>query len=112
MGIWGLVSRPDFGTGLRVNILGREAVVRRERGHRSDETNGIASSLGLGGGRDARWILAPPDPEINVRGSPAHIHCRGCARRGRRQDSVRSEEHTSELQSLMRTSYAFFCLQK
>src|SRR3546814_7961170 len=26
--------------------------------------------------------------------------------------SVRSEEHTSELQSLMRNSYAVFCLQK
>src|SRR3546814_3071838 len=25
---------------------------------------------------------------------------------------VRSEEHTSELQSLMRNSYAFFCLKK
>src|SRR3546814_6010202 len=25
---------------------------------------------------------------------------------------IRSEEHTSELQSLMRISYAFFCLQK
>src|SRR3546814_5474449 len=30
--------------------------------------------------------------------------------RGRR--AVRSEEHTSELQSLMRISYAVFCLQK
>src|SRR3546814_14907397 len=68
--IWGVVSRPDFWTGVRVNILGREAVVRRERGHRSDETNGIASSLGLGGGRDARWILAPPDPEINCSWKP------------------------------------------
>src|SRR3546814_4531712 len=27
-------------------------------------------------------------------------------------DLYRSEEHTSELQSLMRTSYAVFCLQK
>src|SRR3546814_3887019 len=27
-------------------------------------------------------------------------------------DVIRSEEHTSELQSLMRTSYAFFCLNK
>src|SRR3546814_5283040 len=27
-------------------------------------------------------------------------------------DRVRSEEHTSELQSLMRTSYAVFCLKK
>src|SRR3546814_9028857 len=27
-------------------------------------------------------------------------------------DSIRSEEHTSELQSLMRTSYAVYCLKK
>src|SRR3546814_2828182 len=30
----------------------------------------------------------------------------------RRICKTRSEEHTSELQSLMRTSYAVFCLQK
>src|SRR3546814_1517069 len=29
-----------------------------------------------------------------------------------RRDEARSEEHTSELQSLMRISYAFFCLKK
>src|SRR3546814_1608934 len=29
-----------------------------------------------------------------------------------RSDNRRSEEHTSELQSLMRTSYAVFCLKK
>src|SRR3546814_9567802 len=29
-----------------------------------------------------------------------------------RQPVLRSEEHTSELQSLMRTSYAVFCLKK
>src|SRR3546814_8820845 len=29
----------------------------------------------------------------------------------RRTDAARSEEHTSELQSLMRTSYAVFCLK-
>src|SRR3546814_10798474 len=28
------------------------------------------------------------------------------------QDQLRSEEHTSELQSLMRISYAVFCLKK
>src|SRR3546814_2825057 len=32
-------------------------------------------------------------------------------RRGERA-TIRSEEHTSELQSLMRTSYAVFCLKK
>src|SRR3546814_2834452 len=30
----------------------------------------------------------------------------------RRRADVRSEEHTSELQSLMRISYAVFCLKK
>src|SRR3546814_10458578 len=35
---------------------------------------------------------------------------RPAARAGRGQD--RSEEHTSELQSLMRISYAVFCLKK
>src|SRR3546814_1741909 len=34
------------------------------------------------------------------------------ARRLRRRDRSRSEEHTSELQSLMRISYAVFCLKK
>src|SRR3546814_6353801 len=32
--------------------------------------------------------------------------------RGRRRRILRSEEHTSELQSLMRISYAVFCLKK
>src|SRR3546814_10583768 len=31
---------------------------------------------------------------------------------GRVSGSIRSEEHTSELQSLMRISYAVFCLKK
>src|SRR3546814_1793320 len=31
---------------------------------------------------------------------------------GRRKAAPRSEEHTSELQSLMRSSYAVFCLNK
>src|SRR3546814_1831317 len=34
----------------------------------------------------------------------------GCL--GRSDDVIRSEEHTSELQSLMRSSYADFCLKK
>src|SRR3546814_10130720 len=31
---------------------------------------------------------------------------------GQAADALRSEEHTPELQSLMRTSYAVFCLKK
>src|SRR3546814_6326609 len=36
----------------------------------------------------------------------------GTLARGVTPKDVRSEEHTSELQSLMRTSYAVFCLKK
>src|SRR3546814_1505344 len=44
----------------------------------------------------------------------AFLPGRGVAgrRRNSRRDGARSEEHTSELQSLMRISYAVFCLQK
>src|SRR3546814_3601550 len=48
-----------------------------------------------------RRPLAAPRP---VR--PVHVHARRIPLSGR------SEEHTSELQSLMRISYAVFCLKK
>src|SRR3546814_1679001 len=35
-----------------------------------------------------------------------------CRKLAGQMDLARSEEHTSELQSLMRTSYAVFCLKK
>src|SRR3546814_3763771 len=42
-----------------------------------------------------------------------HRRCAGTrARRQGRRRQPRSEEHTSELQSLMRISYAVFCLKK
>src|SRR3546814_7771049 len=53
--------------------------------------------------RAHRWRSAPED-----RGS---ITGRGAHRSGRSR-WWRSEEHTSELQSLMRISYAVFCLKK
>src|SRR3546814_10128804 len=37
---------------------------------------------------------------------------RGIAHRIEGEEGIRSEEHTSELQSLMRISYADFCLKK
>src|SRR3546814_9183364 len=40
----------------------------------------------------------------------SHRTCRSGFSRS--NDSRRSEEHTSELQSLMRSSYAVFCLKK
>src|SRR3546814_4995236 len=46
-------------------------------------------------------------------GKPSDTHC-GMPhdRRGNARLLDRSEEHTSELQSLMRISYAVFCLKK
>src|SRR3546814_2823808 len=47
---------------------------------------------------------------------PADLDGGLCSRRDafehRASDRARSEEHTSELQSLMRISYAVFCLKK
>src|SRR3546814_5357911 len=57
------------------------------------------------GRRRIRDVPVPgrhPDRTIGARGAPG-----GGSRAGRR-----SEEHTSELQSLMRISYAVFCLKK
>src|SRR3546814_9784523 len=47
-------------------------------------------------------------------GGSRHPRAAAAARRGNRPAhlSARSEEHTSELQSLMRISYAVFCLKK
>src|SRR3546814_7176198 len=41
-----------------------------------------------------------------------HRMLRGVGHAGNRRGVVRSEEHTSELQSLMRISYAVFCLKQ
>src|SRR3546814_5398769 len=47
------------------------------------------------------------------RAGPAHACCIQAARhRFKEAPAFRSEEHTSELQSLMRTSYAVSCLKK
>src|SRR3546814_4373863 len=44
--------------------------------------------------------------------SPERLAVRIANSRASRLNDSRSEEHTSELQSLMRNSYAVFCLQK
>src|SRR3546814_5655398 len=75
----------------------------RGSGHRL--SSGISSPNRHGRPRRSlplRVILVASDPHpINVR-APCAL----------RFTSYRSEEHTSELQSLMRISYAVFCLKK
>src|SRR3546814_2857003 len=57
----------------------------------------------------ARWSSSFLIGPISIRLSFKSVR-RQVARHGPRPS--RSEEHTSELQSLMRTSYAVFCLKK
>src|SRR3546814_3280849 len=70
-------------------------------------------------------ILSSPlfrgtEPRLSIRGGrfgfrPEHASRIDEPVKGRRVDRAeieRSEEHTSELQSLMRISYAVFCLKK
>src|SRR3546814_6523180 len=67
-----------------------QATQRRGRAPQDNPKGRVLSRCGFVGGLDRshHYVLRPP---------PAHR---------------RSEEHTSELQSLMRISYAVFCLQK
>src|SRR3546814_4157334 len=56
-------------------------------------------------------IGEPPLPNSNSR-RPARSSADLTVRRELSRLGTRSDEHTSELQSLMRISYAVFCLQK
>src|SRR3546814_1611517 len=63
------------------------------------------------GHRDRLW------PRTRRRGNPVRgmnpfASLRTPIEREEEMDAARSEEHTSELQSLMRISYAVFCLKK
>src|SRR3546814_7321551 len=57
----------------------------------------------------ATSFLAVIGPKREIYGACASIWPKGELKGGRQ---IRSEEHTSELQSLMRISYAVFCLKK
>src|SRR3546814_7156814 len=61
----------------------------------------LAGRLFLGGGFIRSVIAGEPVNDIDLFGDDAEW-----------LRKVRSEEHTSELQSLMRISYAVFCLKK
>src|SRR3546814_9108861 len=61
------------------------------------------------GGGDRQHVALPQDPLI-VRMAEGEFHVSQPL--GADMRVARSEEHTSELQSLMRISYAVFCLKK
>src|SRR3546814_9978494 len=59
----------------------------------------------LAGAIKARWICEQAHQQLKEELGLDHFE-------GRSWTGLRSEEHTSELQSLMRISYAVFCLKK
>src|SRR3546814_9202476 len=63
-----------------------------------------SASHGLPSSRDYSHVVD--------RRSPAHMSKRPLTASAPAEPDDRSEEHTSELQSLMRISYAVFCLKK
>src|SRR3546814_7881011 len=68
--------------------------IMNRMGYRNELRSNLNSTLGL------EWDLSKAiTPGLSVKGMISY-------------DSKRSEEHTSELQSLMRRSYAVFCLKK
>src|SRR3546814_5577304 len=79
---------------------------------------GAAGSTGAGGGAGVgggvAWVAqaasASGTRTTDSRNARRIIGAR--LSRGRGEPASRSEEHTSELQSLMRISYAVFCLKK
>src|SRR3546814_10303836 len=102
--------------------------VRRRRPPRATRTDtlfpyptlfrsvGVAHPLprfGRAGRTGAVGAVEDPRNARLCRGDGTRAAGRGAAGRGAaRSRARRSEEHTSELQSLMRISYAVFCLKK
>src|SRR3546814_1940532 len=80
-----------------------------------DEADLRARAVGLGLDLTGARIIDPATSELRERFAAEYARLR--AHRGvtldlAREIMGRSEEHTSELQSLMRNSYAVFCLKK
>src|SRR3546814_1274456 len=89
-----MIRRPPRST--RTDTLCPYTTLFRSRGHRT------AAPLRGGGRSHSDRQQVHRRPRVGVRSDGARRAVRG----------DRSEEHTSELQSLMRISYAVFCLKK
>src|SRR3546814_10248547 len=75
-----------------------------DRCRSADAANGPCPQIGDRG----PGVAGPGGHELGARGAKGD----GKEPRRRNGGRIRSEEHTSELQSLMRISYAVFCLKK
>src|SRR3546814_2034570 len=73
-----------------------------------------SKTITISGNRSSaeRSDMASPSSLVTLLFSRSLSIAENTAKRAKMLASSRSEEHTSELQSLMRISYAVFCLQK
>src|SRR3546814_7013939 len=85
----------------RVLLALTQAGVSREDSYRLVQRN--AMKVWESDGALSLLDLLKADPEVTAALSPQELE---------EKFDLRSEEHTSELQSLMRISYAVFCLKK
>src|SRR3546814_7187747 len=94
---------------LRLCRSGKQA---SPKAHRTSLRPNSAAPCGTGArpGNEVLQKVAMRMPAVPIWRSEGKDHQWRFGRNGRR--SRRSEEHTSELQSLMRISYAVFCLKK
>src|SRR3546814_5296513 len=74
---------------------------------RKEQEDDIGRAVGHADGPSLAWITQARGSHRSR--SPMELHLQ---RQSRDDIILRSEEHTSELQSLMRISYAVFCLNK
>src|SRR3546814_8984582 len=96
----GRVVGHDRGVALGRRGAGRRAALGLDAVFLEQEGRGVGLAEGHGAGNAER-------EGGNLYEAGMGVHCWVSLRR-----QVRSEEHTSELQSLMRISYAVFCLNK
>src|SRR3546814_2398868 len=114
-------ARPCFGNAaLRI-----PALLQRQRAFARTPRRPVLAEPLVGNGKtgmEHRLVRQQPDGATIVRGRHVigaqlheflrHQELRERVRRLCAPQAIKSEEHTSELQSLMRISYAVFCLKK
>src|SRR3546814_3348132 len=88
-----------------LRLVGREGRDRRIGARRRAEIVAVERD-------DARIVAQPRGHPVEGRARHAARLCLGPQRLDIGVKARRSEEHTSELQSLMRIPYAVFCLKK
>src|SRR3546814_952883 len=98
----------------RTDTLCPYTTLFRSRLRPHDRLGAVRPLCAGGGARHQLYLAVGRPPWDRAGGGKARSAGQLCRRfRRRRHDArLRSEEHTSELQSLMRISYAVFCLKK